>query len=306
MKEFLSKNIRPILIIVVITFIGAIAIILTHSLINSSTINVLVAPQSSTIYIDNNLVNNGEVRVTPGRHIVKAEKAGFEAQSMEIDAKSGETSNAFIILNSNSDSTANWYNENPKDALLREKIAGREYNITSQEYEKDFPIITQLPYETMNYTINYGECEYSKFCIYIDAPAGARDVALKVISQFDSNLGRYYYIFNDYINPFSEYIKPNNIVEESIASKDIDRVTEVISDIFKNRKYKVQNAQILDNYIIATVSHIVDDYGDIDTYRLVFQKSNDSFVLLNTPELVLTYAKYPNLPQKIIDAINNL
>lgn len=306
MKDTIIKHIRPIIITAVVALLTLITIVLIHALVNSSTIYILVAPQSSTIHIDNHLVKNGNIKVTPGKHTVTTEKDGFEKQIVEVEAKSGETSNVFVVLNSNSDSTANWYNENQEDAALREKIVGKDYNITSQEYERDFPIITQLPYETMNYTIDYGECEYSDFCIYIDAPAGARDVALRVASQFDSELGRYYYIFSDYTNPFSKYNKREVSSGEKLTSNDTTLVEKNINSVFQNTKYKIKDIQLVDDYIIAAVSYFVGDYNDTNTYRLVFQKENGAFILLNTPELVLTYAKYPDIPQNVLKLVNGL
>ncbi|MBR2589184.1 hypothetical protein IKE84_02500 [Candidatus Saccharibacteria bacterium] len=306
MKDFFTKYIKQIIVIIIATLMILIIIITIHLLVNSSTIYVLVAPQSSTVHIDNHSVKNGYIKVTPGKHTVKAEKNGFETQTLELDTKSGETSNAFIVLDSNSEDTANWYSEHQDDALLREKISGAEYNATSIEYEKDFPIITMLPYETMNYTIDYGECEYSNFCIFIDAPAAARDIALRVASQFDSELGRYYYIFSDYTNPFSKYSSISDIEAEDIIPQDTDLVVKDIDTIFKNSKYKIKNIQVVDNYIITAVSYIIDDYGDTNVYRLIFQKEKGKFILLNTPELILTYEKYPNIPRDIIKSANNL
>lgn len=301
------KSIKPFIIIGIIAsilLIGLIILIAIHSIINSATLDILVSPSSSTIYLDNHQVKNGLIKVTPGTHTIKAEKPGFESQSIEVTANRGQTTQGYIILTSNDSSTANWFNEHEDDQKVIEQIVGREFEKESDTFTADYPVIEFLPYETKTFSVGYGQCDDNDFCIIMDAFGYSYDGAIDYLKSKGVDLGKYYYKYVDRKNPFLNLKMSTDIKNRQNIS--LDNKAEIESYV-KNllNSSTVKNIVFTDNFALLAVNYQIEP-GVTTIYRLIIEKAGNDFVLLTTPEPILTYAKYPDIPEEVIRQANNL
>lgn len=195
----------PILIVVVI--VGAIGFLafLVYTTINAvtATIDLKYTPVSAVATIDGEVYQAGEITVSPGFHEIKVNKYGFEEQAIAIDVPAGQTTNAYFILESNSDFTANWYATHSEDAIIAEGILGYNTDEDADDVFKKYPALSKLPVKTNYYSFFQTACDNYEVCILIQTDSAHRNEAIAYFRQeIDQDLGRYYFIFSDYHNPF--------------------------------------------------------------------------------------------------------
>jgi len=302
----LSKQ-RILIVVILLSLLFLIPIIIfIHSRINSATIDLLVAPESSSIYIDSNKVTNGKIGVIPGKHTVTAKKDGFAEQTLTIDTIANQTVSAYIVLESNSKSTENWYKTHPEDQKIVEQISSQEYDKESSSYVDDNPIIKYLPYETANYTLNYGNCESSTFCIFITTNPADYDKIVKIIKELTDDPARYSYVFNNYKNPFQD-LKTSSETPAKISASDETTAKNFLAETLKNYPVFINPLSMVDNYFIGTFSYRISDYPDINTYRFILQKDTaGGWSFASTPQMIPTYAENQNLPKEVVKKVNEL
>ncbi|MBR5408513.1 PEGA domain-containing protein [Candidatus Saccharibacteria bacterium] len=305
-----KKSIITVIIIVTLLILLSVAFYIIYNTINSATLIVRVAPASASIYLDNHRVSNGNIKVTPGEHTLRAQKEGFEEKSIQVSAIADQESNALIILESNSESTANWYTDHSEDQKLIEEIYSLDFTAASNQITSEYPLINYLPYSIPDYDINYGTCNDNNFCIMINAflPSGYNE-AIKYLRQRDSDLGKYYFSFTDFDNPFSKLPVSNaQTSAQTITQSDLNSATNYINKILTNYQHNIISTKIFDDkYIITLFSYSIDnEFPQPINYRLVLQKYNNSFELIVTPDQILTYNQYPDIPKEVLSAANNL
>ncbi len=297
LNKLSRKQIILLGILIIVIPIAIILIIFINSLINNATIEVLVAPESSTITIDGRKISNGEIKVTPGTHEISAEKTGFTTQTINVSVEKNSSAQAFIILESNSDDTKDWFTEHAEDQAIVEQILGEEFNQESASASGQYPIMDDLPYESMNYSIDYGSCDENTFCILIDVDYMDRDTAVKAIKELTDTPEKYSYVFSDYANPF-------NLSTSSSSQKTSP--SDAILDIFKDYRVEIENISTLNEYTVATIKYYINDFPDINTYRVIIKKDGSLYKLASVPELILTIKNNPDIPENILSAANKL
>ncbi len=305
-----KKSIITVIIIATLLILLSIAFYIIYNTINSATLIVRVAPASASIYLDNHQVSNGNIKVTPGEHILRAQKEGFEEKSIQVSAISDQESNALIILESNSESTANWYTDHSEDQKLIEEIYSLDFTAASDQMASDYPLVDFLPYSVPDYDINYGTCDTDNFCIMINAflPSGYNE-AIKYLRQKDSDLGKYYFSFTDFDNLFLNLpVSAIQTSAQSVSQSDLSSATNYINKLLSAYQHNIISTKIVNNkYIVALFSYSIDsEFPQPINYRLILQKYNNSFELIVTPDQVLTYNQYPDIPKEVLSAANNL
>lgn len=201
-----QRNLRLVLIICGLLVVGSIFYYYWEYVRLSARLEIQVAPASSTISLNNKTVRAGVYRVSPGSYRVVVVKDGFGSQSQDIKVSKSQSSYLGIVLVSNSNSTANWYINNPSDQQLSEGISSRTFDATSQSSSDKAPIISHLPFISPDSTwrVDYGNdaANPSRPVIYISYTTltgrqdaldwikyGGFDIsALKVIYQHKSYL----------------------------------------------------------------------------------------------------------------------
>ena len=307
MEPIISTK-KKIIIIVIFAFVFLLIPIIafTHSRINSASIDLLVAPESSNIHIDNHKVTNGKIGVTPGKHTVTARKDGFAEKSTEVEIKSGETSNVHFILESNDPSTANWYKDHPEDQKIAQQINDSQFDSEAASYTEENPIIKYLPFETANYSLNYGSCDVSDFCIFVDTPQIHYDKIVDIIKELTDDPARYYYVFKGYKNPF-ENLKTSTEEPETLSLSDLDSAKAFMDKTLEKYTHFLSGLSVVDNYVIGSFTYQINQYKDVNTYRFVIQKNkNGSWVFSSTPELIPTYIVNKNIPHDVIKKVNEI
>ena len=308
--EKIKNNRLKITFLSIFIVLIIIVIAVVHSLINNATISIQVTPSSAKITLDGRSVSSGDIKVKPGTYTVSATKDGFEAQEVTVEAKANQVSSALLILTSNSEDTKNWYQEHEEDRLLLESISGTSFDHETNIMANKYPVINFIPYNGTTYDINYGTCENSDFCIMINAlvPNGFND-ATNYLRDHIQNIGAYQYIYTDFENPFRN-IQVSDIPPQaqSISSDETQAVKNAIQNIFTNYKVTIKNVETLNDNIIATIGYSLgnEDFPGEIIYRFIIQKTNNSYLLITRPEIILTYHDNQNIPHEIIDTANNL
>lgn len=306
-KKFFQKNFIKLITIACIVLLLSIIIIIVHSSINSAKINLIFTPTSAIATIDNHKVKSGIISVTPGNHTIEVKKDGFKSITQDISIKSGETINAFYILDSNSDNTKDWYDEHPEDSAISEQILSQENDSLANASVDNYPIIKKLPYETMNYRIDYGACDNNNICIIITAPTAALNAVVFSLKELTSDIGRYSYIINDYTNPFDDISYSNYISSSTSVEANENDAKLALTNILSRYNISIQKAKYLSGCFIISFSYTLNDYGDYTTYRVIIQRKNSTdWALITKPEIILSYNSYPSIPQTIIEAANNI
>ena len=168
-----------------------------------STVDLLYTPSSAVATIDGKEYPSGEIQLPPGRHEVIVEKYGFETESTTIETYPGQTTPAYFVLDSNQPFTADWYSNNYDDALTAQGISSREYDDQRVDILDEYPAFKKLPVKQNGFSIYQATCNGTQICVTIDASNAFRNEAIEYFRKnIDSDLGRYYFTFKNYTNPF--------------------------------------------------------------------------------------------------------
>lgn len=194
----------PIIVgIVVIIFVTVIALFI-KSVVESSQpkINLVYAPTTALVTIDGKITQAGEIVLSPGAHEIKAEKFGFDSETVTVEAEPGKTKPVSIVLTPNREETGNWYNEHEEDGRVVDGAIGYEYDADSKEMLKDYPIIGQLPIINESFKIYQQGCD-EPICVLIDADKSQYNAAIEYFREkLDSDIGKYRFVYTNYSNPF--------------------------------------------------------------------------------------------------------
>ena len=111
------------------------------------------------VMVNDDKVTSAEYRVKPGTYRVVVQMNGFETQEQTVEIEANKEEKVYFILESNDESTKNWYLEHEADGKLRESIAGMIMTQSSEDIKDKYPVVSYLPYLTSSYSIGYGVCK---------------------------------------------------------------------------------------------------------------------------------------------------
>lgn len=192
----LKKLTKQQIIIILGSFLLLIAVIVGVIIYQNSlaTLNILVAPASSKITINNKTYSNGEYKLPAGDYKAKIEKDGFYSKEVDLKLNSGELSKLYIYLDQ-TDGSYSWYLKHPDDDMLRTEIGDYEADNEAKEYTKKYPITQILPLVYAHYDEEYNYTEYQvdggsfeeckqDFCLKItDTTGGNEENAKNLIKE---------------------------------------------------------------------------------------------------------------------------
>ena len=202
----LTANLNPktkliILLSLVAIFLTITTIIIIKDRVLDAKIDLLIAPDSSTIEIDGHKYTNGKHNISSGKHTIKISKDDFESKEEEIEIKKGET---YIYYNYllQPNNSMKWYEEHEDDSLLLETIIPALSNKKLQALQDKYPLLTFLPINENYYINNYSnQIKYSisykienedQVVIYItDYNGVSTDLAKERIKSLGFNLEDY-------------------------------------------------------------------------------------------------------------------
>jgi len=154
-------NNKPLTIKISIIFGSFIAIIILISLIwwflnkdKTSTLEILVAPSSANILINNKKYTNGTYKIKPGNYTVNITKDNFNTYSSDIILSKNQTTQVYQGLKQ-SDGSNNWYLEHKEDDIILSAIGGKAADETQQNLASKNPILQYIPYTEDSNGVKY-------------------------------------------------------------------------------------------------------------------------------------------------------
>lgn len=168
-----------------------------------SRVDLLYTPTSAVVMLDGELVESGEIVVSPGTHEITAEKYGFEPQTITVEAEAGRTVSAHIVLVPNTDDASDWYYTHENDGKIVEGVVGYQSENEREEMMNRYPVLKKLPINKKEFKIYQQICDEEKMCILVDAYKENYGVAIDYFrDELDGDVGRYHFVFRNYFNPF--------------------------------------------------------------------------------------------------------
>lgn len=166
-------------------------------------VTVAVLPEDSILKIDGNVIKPGSVHLEPGTHTLTASREGFDDDTEVINTDDIEPDQVIYLLPAPKTAEAfALLNDTQGLQQEREAAGGSEAARIQELLEKKYPIITKLPYETINYKIGYGLEEGNKLVFYID---------LYAIINHPDQYAEYKKQLKQYRDEALQYLTKNNI-----------------------------------------------------------------------------------------------
>lgn len=157
--------------VIIGVFVGVLVLILAislgfliHGAIYSAKVDIMVAPSIAVVKIgDNEYPVSGEFSMQPGEYAVEVSAEGFVTKTGKLVLKDGETVDLKLYLESNSEDTVKWYEENAGDALIVGEIKNAEEMKKLDALLVREPVLKDLPVTVEYYSDDYSE--YTKYVI---------------------------------------------------------------------------------------------------------------------------------------------
>lgn len=155
-----------------------------HAKLSKVVINVI--PNDSLVTIDGAKSKAGTKYLEPGRHTYVASKSGFKTYTISLDTEKGKPTTINLLPGPNSTAAYQWLGDNPAIQTEREGLESQNVALIQQALQKNYPILKDLPLDTVNYQIDYGQSvkypsDPTKIALYIVATPVHQDMALQWI-----------------------------------------------------------------------------------------------------------------------------
>jgi hypothetical protein len=137
---------------------GLLLIWLLLSLTNAGkvTMTLRVSPMDSQLTVDGKPTAIGKLTLAKGKHTFVATRKHFDTLTLIFDtANLSATKEAFMILEANDDEGRAYIANNVNEQIVREEAGGAAFNLTQENILAKYPFVTELPYSTVDYTIDY-------------------------------------------------------------------------------------------------------------------------------------------------------
>ena len=207
----MTKNIRIILSLVGIFFIGIIIFTIFSVFTNSQKktgLEITTIPKGTTIDINGVTYKPGFVKLEPGTYKISISKNGYQTaeSNVTVDAQDTPTQKYFSLTPVSKEARA----ESRKDTESIEKIeaeAGEQSAEAGKAFEAKYPIAKNLPFRSLLYNIDYKRTGENKqdFVVLItaDSPIN-RGYAINQIKNWGLRPSDYEIEFRYISNPFKE------------------------------------------------------------------------------------------------------
>jgi hypothetical protein len=211
MEEYNTKRLTGLARIVLMIFALFLGFLLTYNftkppkLSSVGYIKTMVAPSGANIKLDGKGIKAGIFKVGVGKHQVNFSKNGFASQSKTIEVVNDQTVFAGVVLQPNSQKTANWYTDHLDDKNLAQGVTGAEVQAQDSNISQNYPILSQLPFISSwyGYRIDSGSNKSGQPIIYVTATDSvARQNAITWINKSGYDPADLKVIFKNVTNPF--------------------------------------------------------------------------------------------------------
>lgn len=269
------------------------------SRIGKIAVEIKYAPFEASVFIDdqNYAINNAINYLDLGQHHIRVVLTGFKTIDENIEITK-DTKYLYGLLEALDENDSTAYQKHQNDYLAVESIDGKESILEKQEVEKKWPILSHLPYIRNNISIGSMFDDQNDLIITVHAEPTQIDTAINKLKSFNATPSEYNIKIIDFDNKLeNKFSKNNNSDPILFLNKGYQNL-----DI----PYQVNVGQQSDNYYYTTIS--VGKYaGYIPvTYRVVLQKTSESWDLINTPYPVLTVYNTQKIDSSILNSVNQL
>ncbi len=158
---------------------GSVAFVIVVTLIlllssgsSNGNLEVLVIPSPAKLTLDNKSIKVGKQEVSPGKHTIKANMAGFSSSSRTVTVGSSLTT-VRIILTPNSAAGRKYMADHPEEQALIEQYDGQNFQDENDQGLANNPIAAELPHvaSDKSYRVDIGAVSdtSTKASVYITA-----------------------------------------------------------------------------------------------------------------------------------------
>lgn len=167
---------------------------------------VNTVPNTAEIYFNDQSLSKGTHYLKPGYYKVKVSEDGFlpYEEPIEINQPSQIVN---IALTPDTNEASAWLKENEEQYLEYEQLAGQQANQEGEVIRDKNPIINNLPFKNLLFTIGYradpSDPSGQSIIIEIDTAEGYRQSAIVAIERWGYDPAELNITFRNYQNPFS-------------------------------------------------------------------------------------------------------
>lgn len=156
MIQLSPKQIKTALIIIAI-LMGLLVVAAIFNAVTRITVKIAVSPSDATFTIDGKpAATTGEISLTKGKHTLKASRHDFADATKTIDTNDlGPGKKIFLILEPTNAAGSKWLDDHPDEVLEREADSGQTFSKTQKNIIDEYPIVSQLPRDTLDYIVDY-------------------------------------------------------------------------------------------------------------------------------------------------------
>lgn len=122
--------------------------------------NLVVLPNDSTVTLDGKKIKPGKIYVTAGKHKLVAERELFDTVTLDFEApKLSNKENINLLPKATSLQALKWLQDHQAIAEAREEILGKESAKDQKRISDQYPYLSQLPHETLNFRVDYQQTD---------------------------------------------------------------------------------------------------------------------------------------------------
>lgn len=208
----MQRSRTPTLVIIVI--IIAFGLLMGLNILQRSAhagkvkVAVYVLPDGAKLNIRGQQYGNGTAYLAPGTYSITAQVGGYADYSGKFTVDPSIKKPVLdVIMTPTSDAAKTYYANNQSLVQQRQSIGANQSHQQSSLIFKKSPIVSQLPYDDLLYTIGYqaDPADPSGQAIIIDITAdeGFRNAAVNQIRKLGYDPTDFKISFEDYANPFT-------------------------------------------------------------------------------------------------------
>ena len=119
-------------------------------------IKIVVIPLDTSVTLDGKKVSSGENAISKGQHTLVASRQYFDTITKIINTKDLKNDDSvYLVPGASSKAAQDWLTAHPGVQAQREQYSSLEYDRQQSSVTTDNPILTQLPYQTPAYKVDY-------------------------------------------------------------------------------------------------------------------------------------------------------
>lgn len=175
-------------------------IVLTIQHKGLAKIRVYVVPPDSKISRDGGQASKKTVYLSPGEHSFTASRQDFTSDTETLNATLKGPNTVYLAPTPKSPAGQQWVTAHPDLEKKREYYAGINQDRVQKLLNQTYPIVKDLPVDTVNFTITYGPSKKyptdpSKIALYVSAIPANQPLAIHWIKYKGYNPNNYEIIY---------------------------------------------------------------------------------------------------------------